>query len=70
MSKPILRNQLKVYRAKYRLTQQQLAERIGVTRKTINVIEAGNYSPSITLVLAIAEALQSTADELFWLEDV
>lgn len=67
MPKQELHNRLKLYRAKHNLTQQELAERIGVARKTINVIEAGNYSPSVTLVLAIADALESTVDELFWL---
>jgi putative transcriptional regulator len=51
-----LRNHLKVYRAKHNLTQQELAGRVGVTRKTINVIEAGNYSPSVALALNLAKS--------------
>lgn len=57
---------LKVARAARDLSQQQLAERVGVSRQTINAIEKGDYNPSIRLCLAICKALGKTLDELFW----
>jgi len=48
------------------LSQQQLAELVGVSRQTINAIEKGNYNPTINLCIAIAKALGKTLDELFW----
>ena len=48
------------------LTQEQLAEKIGVARQTIGLIEAGNYNPSISLCIDICKALNKTLDELFW----
>lgn len=63
-----LTNSIKVYRAKHNMTQEALANAVGVTRKTINVIEAGKFSPSVSLALAIADVLETTVDELFSLE--
>ena len=60
-----LANRLKECRNALDLTQAQLAERVGVTRKTVNVIEAGNYFPSVFLALKIAGALNVTVDEIF-----
>lgn len=68
MAEPILHNQLKIFRAKHDLTQEALAERVGVSRKTINVIEAGNYSPSVTLALAIADVFDVGVNDIFSLE--
>ena len=48
------------------LTQAELAERIGVTRQTIGLIESGNYNPSISLCIDICKALNRTLDDLFW----
>lgn len=62
-----LQNNIKVFRAKHDITQETLAGMVGVTRKTINVIEAGKFSPSVSLALAMAEALDTTVDELFYL---
>ena len=50
------------------LSQQQLAEAVGVSRQTINAIEKGDYNPTIKLCLAICKALDKTLDELFWEE--
>ncbi|WEG14879.1 helix-turn-helix transcriptional regulator [Pullulanibacillus sp. KACC 23026] len=50
------------------LTQQQLAEKIGVTRQTISLIEKGTYNPSLKLCLEICYAVNKTLDELFWIE--
>lgn len=69
MIAPALKNQVKVYRAIHDLTQQQLAAKVGVARKTIIAIEAGNYSPSVSLALVIAQVLQTNVHELFWLEN-
>ena len=59
---------LKAARAAKDLSQQQLADRIGVSRQTVNAIEKGDYNPTIRLCLAICHALDKTLDELFWEE--
>jgi putative transcriptional regulator len=61
------KNRVKVARIENDLTQAQLAEKAGVTRQTIGLIEAGRYNPSLKLCLAIAGALNKTLDELFWM---
>lgn len=48
------------------LSQQQLADRIGVSRQTISAIEKGDYNPTINLCIAICRVLGKTLDELFW----
>ena len=60
---------LKAARAAKDLSQQQLADLVGVSRQTINAIEIGNYNPTIRLCLAICRALDKTLDELFWEEE-
>ena len=50
------------------LSQQELADRVGATRQTIGLIEAGDYNPSLKLCTAICKALGKTLDDLFWLE--
>ena len=50
------------------LSQQQLADLIGVSRPTISAIEKGDYNPTINLCIAICRALGKTLDELFWEE--
>lgn len=57
---------LKSARAALDMSQQQLADAVGVTRQTINAIEKGDYNPTIRLCLAICKALGKTLDELFW----
>ncbi len=59
---------LKSARAALDLTQQELAEKVGVTRQTMNAIEKGDYNPSIKLCIAICKVLNKTLDELFWEE--
>lgn len=59
---------LKVARIERELSQEQLAAKIGVTRQTIGMIEAGNYNPTLNLCLAICRALNKTLDDLFWEE--
>ena len=57
---------LKSARAALDMSQQQLADTVGVSRQTINAIEKGDYNPTIKLCLAICKALNKTLDELFW----
>ena len=64
----MLKNRVKELRARYGLTQSDLGKQVDVTRQTIAFIEKGEFSPSITLALKLAKALQTNVDELFWLE--
>ena len=57
---------LKSARAALDMSQQQLADAVGVSRQTINAIEKGDYNPTIRLCLAICRVLGKTLDELFW----
>ena len=59
---------MKAARAALDMSQQQLADAVGVSRQTINAIEKGDYNPTIKLCLAICHALGKTLDELFWEE--
>ena len=63
------RNRVKLARVENDLTQAQLAEKAGVTRQTIGLIEAGRFNPSLKLCMAIAKALNKTLDDLFWIEE-
>lgn len=60
---------LKSARAAKDLSQQELADRAGVSRQTISAIEKGDYNPTIRLCIAICRILGKTLDELFWEED-
>ncbi|MEE8817038.1 MAG: helix-turn-helix transcriptional regulator [Lachnospiraceae bacterium] len=57
---------LKSARAAKDLSQQQLADLVGVSRQTINAIEKGDYNPTIRLCIAICKVLDKTLDDLFW----
>jgi putative transcriptional regulator len=57
---------MKAARAALDISQQDLAEKVGVSRQTINAIEKGDYNPTIKLCLAICHALGKTLDELFY----
>ena len=59
---------LKSARAALDLSQQDLADKVGVSRQTINAIEQGDYNPTINLCRSICRALGKTLDELFWEE--
>lgn len=63
-----MKNQVKIARVKVGLTQQQLADQVGITRQTISLIEKGNYNPSLKLCLQICYAVNSQLDELFWID--
>ena len=60
---------LKSARAGKDMSQQQLADAVGVSRQTINAIEKGDYNPTIKLCIAICRVLGKTLDELFWSEE-
>lgn len=60
---------LKAARAAKDLSQQELAERVGVSRQTVSAIEKGDYNPTIRLCTAICRELGKTLDELFWEDD-
>ena len=60
---------LKFARMEKGLSQIELAKRIGVTRQTIGMIEAGDYNPTLKLCFAICRELGKTLDDLFWEED-
>lgn len=57
---------LKSARAALDLSQQELADLVGVSRQTINAIEKGDYNPTIRLCISICRALGKSLDELFW----
>ena len=59
---------LKAARAAMDLTQEQLAEKVSVTRQTINAIAKGDYNPSINLCITICRVLGKTLNDLFWEE--
>lgn len=63
-----MKNNVKVQRAIHNLTQQDLAERIGVSRQTINALEAGKYVPSTVLALKLAKLFEKDVTEIFELE--
>lgn len=60
---------MKSARAAKDMSQQGLADAVGVSRQTINQIEKGDYNPTIRLCLSICKVLEKTLDELFW-EDI
>ncbi len=51
------------------LSQAELAGRVGVSRQTVNMIESGEYNPTLALCLRLCRALGCTLDELFWIEE-
>ena len=57
---------LKAVRAALDLSQQDLADKVGVSRQTINAIEKGDYNPTINLCRSICKVLNKTLDEIFW----
>lgn len=64
-----MKNKLKVARAEMDITQGELAEKINVSRQTINAIESGKYVPSTVLALKIAKVFGKNVEEIFFLED-
>lgn len=69
MGDPRLASRLKEVRIARGLTQADLADRAGVSRKTVNTVENGVFIPSTILALGLARALGTTVEDLFWLKD-
>ena len=63
-----IQNNIKESRTKKNVTQEQLAEAVGVSRQTIVAIEKGNYTPSVLLALKIAKFFHTTVEKLFIIE--
>jgi putative transcriptional regulator len=66
----MLANRVRDAREARAMTQQALAEAVGVTRQTIIAVEKSKFGPSVALALALARVLGATVEELFWLDDV
>ena len=64
-----MKKEIRVERAKVKMTQQELADRVGVSRQTINSVELDRYIPSTVLALKIAAVFQTTVNNLFELEE-
>ncbi len=64
-----LKNRLHVLRAERRMTQQQLADAIGVSRKTISTIEVGRFVPATTIALLLAHHFGVSVEEIFWIDE-
>lgn len=60
---------LKMARAACDLSQEELADLVGVTRQTIGLIENEKYNPTLKLCIAICKATNKTLDDLFWKDD-
>ncbi len=64
-----IKNRIREFRAKHRVTQEELAKKAGVRRETIVFLEQGKYNPSLYLAYAVAKALGTSIDELFIFEE-
>ncbi len=69
MAESELKNRIRVQRAIKEVTQEEVAAAVGVTRKTINTIENGKFTPSTTLAIRLARYFGVTVEELFILEE-
>jgi putative transcriptional regulator len=65
-----IRTKIKELRARHNLTQDELAEKVGVTRQTMLYLEKGKYNPSLILAHKVAEVLSSTIEEVFIIEEL
>ncbi len=65
----IIRTRIKELRARYNLTQDELADMVGVTRQTMLYLEKGKYNPSLILAHKVSKALRSTIEEVFIIEN-
>ena len=64
-----MKTRIKELRARFDLTQDQLADMVGVTRQTMLYLEKGKYNPSLILAYRVAQALKSTIEEVFIIEE-
>ncbi len=65
----MMKTRIKEFRAKYDLTQEDLARKVGARRETIVYLEKGKYNPSLRLAHNVAKLLKTTIDELFIFEE-
>ncbi|MEN1761383.1 helix-turn-helix transcriptional regulator [Anoxynatronum sibiricum] len=65
----MIKNSVRQSRIEKQLTQEELAERTGVTRQTIGLIEKEKYNPTIALGLKLCKVLNKSLDQLFWIEE-
>jgi DNA-binding XRE family transcriptional regulator len=65
----IINTRIKELRARYNLTQDELADKVGVTRQTMLYLEKGKYNPSLVLAYKVAKALNSTIEEVFIIQE-
>lgn len=63
-----MKNNVKMARVQMDLTQQQLAEKVGITRQTVSLIEKGEYNPTLKLCYSICDVVNKTLDDLFWVD--
>lgn len=69
-SRMSIRNQIRILRFRHgEMTQQQLADQVGVTRQTVNAIEGGKYSPSLEVAFRIAHVFGKPLEEVFQFDD-
>lgn len=64
-----MKTKIKIHRAIHNMTQAELAEKLNVTRQTINAIEAGKYAPSVELALKMSKLFGVTVNEIFQLDE-
>ena len=63
-----IKTRIRELRARYELTQEELADRVGVSRQTMLYLEKGKYNPSLLLAYKVAQALNSQIEEMFIIE--
>ncbi len=61
----VMKNNIKVWRAKKDITQEELAKKVGVTRQTINAIERGKYDPSLELAFGLSRFFECRIEDIF-----
>lgn len=64
-----MKNKIKEFRKRFGLRQEDLANRLGVTRQTINAIENNKYNPTLDLAMKLAKLLKTPVEDIFTLED-
>lgn len=64
-----IKTRIKELRARYNLTQDELGDKVGVTRQTMLYLEKGKYNPSLLLAYRVAKVLESSINEVFIIED-
>jgi len=65
----MLENSVRELRARFRMTQTDLAKNIGITRQTVGLIEKGDYAPSVVLAIKIAQTFETSVEEVFRIKE-